>query len=72
MRGLILRALVNFLLLPWPSFVVDHRLETRKHHLTSFINSFTSEVRKIDVQSIVDDKAMQETSKCVHGMDSFN
>lgn len=59
-RGLILRALVNFLLLPWPSFVVDHRLETRKHHLTSFISSFTSEVRKIDVQALVDDKDMQE------------
>ncbi|XP_069961289.1 exportin-6 isoform X1 [Cherax quadricarinatus] len=60
-RGLILRALVNFLLLPWPSFVVDHRLETRKHHLTSFINSFTCEVRKIDVQALVDDKTLQET-----------
>lgn len=63
-RGLILRALVNFLLLPWPSFVVDHKLETRKHHLSSFVNSFTSEVRKIDVQALADDKGMQETSKC--------
>ncbi|KAK3889634.1 hypothetical protein Pcinc_006379 [Petrolisthes cinctipes] len=60
-RGLILRALVNFLLLPWPSFVVDHKLETRKHHLSSFVNSFTSDVRKIDVQALADDKSRQET-----------
>ncbi|XP_066990340.1 exportin-6 isoform X2 [Macrobrachium rosenbergii] len=60
-RRLLLRALVNFLLLPWPSFVVDHRLETRKHHLTSFISSFTSDVKKIDIQAISDDKNMQES-----------
>ncbi|XP_069996041.1 exportin-6 [Penaeus vannamei] len=60
-RRLLLRALVNFLLLPWPSFIVDHRLETRKHHLTTFINSFTSDVRKINVQTLADDKTMQES-----------
>ncbi|MPC08061.1 exportin-6-like [Portunus trituberculatus] len=60
-RGLILRALVNFLLLPWPSFVVDHKLDTRKHHLTTFINSFTSDIRKLDVQRLADDKSMQES-----------
>lgn len=63
-RGLILRALVNFLLLPWPSFVVDHKLDTRKHHLTSFINSFTSDIRKLDVQRLADDKSMQESCEC--------
>ncbi|CAL4120451.1 unnamed protein product, partial [Meganyctiphanes norvegica] len=59
-RRLIYRALVNFLLLPWPSFIVDHRLETRKHHLNSFILSFTSEVRKINPQAIAEDKVAQE------------
>ena len=58
-----MRALVNFLLLPWPSFVVDQKLDTRKHHLTTFINSFTSDIRKLDVQRLADDKSMQESRK---------
>lgn len=65
-RGLILRALVNFLLLPWPSFVVDHKLDTRKHHLTTFIDSFTSDIRKLDLQRLADDKSMQESREYSH------
>lgn len=64
-RGLILRALVNFLLLPWPSFVVDHKLDTRKHHLTTFINSFTSDIRKLDIQRLAEDKSMEESCECL-------
>lgn len=76
-RGLILRALVNFLLLPWPSFVVDHKLDTRKHHLSTFINSFTSDIRKLDIQRLAEDKSMEESRECppfsnfIHTKNSF-
>ena len=62
-RRLLLRALVNFLLLPWPSFIVDHRVETRRCHLTSFVASFTAPARKLDVAKLAEDKALQEESE---------
>ena len=65
------RALVNFLLLPWPSFIVNHRMDLRKQHLSTFLLGFTAELRRLNIHTLADDKAVQESCKLNKYMDFY-
>ncbi|RXG53590.1 Exportin-6 [Armadillidium vulgare] len=55
------RSLVNFLLLPWPSFIPDHKLELRKQHLAAFLLSLTKDFFAIEaVAPVSGNEALHE------------
>lgn len=63
-REMLYRALVNFLLLPWPAYSLQrpaqHTQQDRQRMLTAFLSTITQPVASIDVARLQADPAIRE------------